>query len=137
MQGGGSFDRDDLHAPLADINTTPLVDVLLVLLVIFLVTAPMLQGAIKLELPTEEVAVADAKESIIISIDAQGNYYIGETPFSAADLSRHLGDVEQKDKSHPISIRADANVSYNKVSYVLATAANLGLTDIRFITEVE
>lgn len=137
MQGGGSFDRDDLHAPLADINTTPLVDVLLVLLVIFLVTAPMLQGAIKLELPTENVEVADVKESIVVSIDAQGNYYMGDAKFSFEDIERHLGHIAKDDRTHPISIRADANVSYSKVSRVLATAANLGLVDIRFVTEIE
>ncbi|MBU6339596.1 MAG: biopolymer transporter ExbD [Rickettsiales bacterium] len=130
-----NFDRDDLHAPLAEINTTPLVDVLLVLLVIFLVTAPMLQSAIKLKLPTESAAVVDDKESIVVSIDAAGQYYFNDSPFSAEDISRHLVEIAKEDPNHPISIRADESVDYGKVSRILADTATAGLTDVRFITE--
>jgi biopolymer transport protein ExbD len=131
----GSFDRDDLHAPLAEINTTPLVDVLLVLLVIFLVTAPMLQSAIKLKLPTESASVIDDKESITISIDGAGQYYLNDTPFTPEDISRHLADIAKEDSKHPVSIRADESVPYGKVSHILAETAAAGLVDVRFITE--
>lgn len=130
-----NFDRDDLHAPLAEINTTPLVDVLLVLLVIFLVTAPMLQNAIKLKLPTESASIVDDKESIIISIDAKGQYYLNDTAFSEEDISKHLNYIAKEDQNHPISIRADESVDYGKVSRILAETANAGLIDVRFITE--
>lgn len=130
-----NFDRDDLHAPLAEINTTPLVDVLLVLLVIFLVTAPMLQSAIKLKLPSENAAILDDKESIVISIDSAGKYYLNDSPFSAEDISRHLVEIAKEDPNHPISIRADESVDYGKVSHILAETAEAGLVDVRFITE--
>ncbi len=115
-----SFDRDDLHAPLAEINTTPLVDVLLVLLVIFLVTAPMLQGAIKLELPTEKVEVVDGKDAIVVSIDAAGNYYFNDAPFDLKSVSKHLVDIAKEDSTQPIAIFADQSVPYSKVSHIFS-----------------
>lgn len=133
-----SFDRKDLHAPLAEINTTPLVDVLLVLLVIFLVTAPVLQSAIKLKLPSDKSKhTSDQSKTITISIDASGNYYLNEKLFTKSEISDHLNRIAQEDNSQAVSIRADTNVSYGAVSYILSQTAIAGLSDIRFITQPE
>ena len=130
----GSFEREDLHAPLADINTTPLVDVLLVLLVIFLVTAPMLNHAIKLELPTESSSVINEKESATISIDAAGIYYWNDKVSDAKTIEKQLKEIAQKDPNQPIYIRADTEAAYGKVSHILTDIAREGLTNVRFVT---
>lgn len=133
-----SFDREDLHAPLAEINTTPLVDVLLVLLVIFLVTAPILQNSINLQLPSDKShTVSDESKSITLSIDAAGNYYLNDKLFDKKEIADHLMRIAKEDKNQAISIRADTTVSYGAVSYILSQTANSGLTDIRFITQPE
>ena len=132
----GSFDREDLHAPLAEINTTPLVDVLLVLLVIFLVTAPVIQGAIKLKLPSDKSSSkSDNIKTINLSIDASGNYYLNEKLFKKEEIGDHLFRIGQEDKNQAISIRADINVPYGAVSYILSKTAESGLADVRFITQ--
>ena len=135
MAIGGAFDREDLAAPMAEINTTPLVDVMLVLLVIFLVTAPMLTNSIKLELPHETAVQVDNKKTVTVSIKSDGQYYWGETQVSDAELDAKLRDAGTTDSKQPLNIRADSGVTYGKVSHVLAEAGKAGLTNIGFITE--
>ena len=129
------FEREDLHAPMAEINVTPFVDVMLVLLVIFLVTAPMLTQSIKLELPNETATEIKDRQVPTLSIDAGGQYYLGETPLSPEGLEQKLRMLAAADTRQPIHIRADSGVAYGKVSHVLALASRLGLTNIGFITE--
>ncbi|MGE3623798.1 MAG: ExbD/TolR family protein [Bdellovibrionales bacterium] len=132
----GAFDREDLHAPMADINTTPLVDVMLVLLVIFLVTAPMLTHAVKLELPRETTQAVRDQKAITLSIDAGGQYFWDATPVSDADLQQRLHTAATAGAAdQPVHIRADSSASYGKISHVLALAAKFGLTNIGFITQ--
>ncbi len=132
MQG---FEREDLQAPLAEINMTPLVDVMLVLLVIFLVTAPMLNNAIKLNLPSESAAEITEKKALTISVDNRGNYFLDDKAISFSELQNELQNVAKKDSKQQVHIRADIDVSYGKVSHVLATAQRLGLSNIGFVTE--
>lgn len=129
------FDRDDFSAPMAEINTTPLVDVMLVLMVIFLVTAPMLTQAVKLELPNEVATEIADENPLSISISQHGIYYWGEASITEDQLEQHLKLAAQKDKSQPIHLRADINTAYGKVSKVLALSQKYGLTNIGFITE--
>lgn len=133
--GMGAFDREDLHAPMAEINTTPLVDVMLVLLVIFLVTAPMLTHAVKLELPHETAAEIKDQKAMELSIDAAGQYYWNETPVSDEALRQQMQSASAANASQPIHIRADGAAAYSKVSHALALAAAAGLTNIGFITQ--
>jgi biopolymer transport protein ExbD len=131
----GTFDREDLHAPMADINTTPLVDVMLVLLVIFLVTAPMLTHAVKLELPHETTMAVKDQKAATISIDAAGQYYWNDTPVSEDALQQRMQEAAAADAGQPVHIRADGATAYSKVSHALALAARLGLTNISFLTQ--
>jgi biopolymer transport protein ExbD len=131
----GGFDRDDLQAPMAEINVTPFVDVMLVLLVIFLVTAPMLTQSIKLELPHETATTVKNQKVATLSIDAAGSYYWNDTPISVQALEGQLKDAAAADATQPVHIRADGSVAYSKVSHVLALAAKVGLTNIGFLTE--
>lgn len=130
MQG---FDREDFSAPMAEINTTPLVDVMLVLLVIFLVTAPMLTQAIKLELPNEVATEIADENPIAISVSPHGIYYWGEESVSEAELEQRLQMAAVSNKTQPIHLRADSNVTYGKVSKVLALAQKYGLSSIGFV----
>ena len=129
------FDREDLQAPLAEINTTPLVDVMLVLLVIFLVTAPMLNSAIKLNLPSETAAQISEQKTLTISVNKSGQYFLDDVPISNDELEKKLELAAKDNLKQPIHIRADVEVSYGKVSHVLAIAQRFGLTNVGFVTE--
>lgn len=132
MQG---FDREAFSAPMAEINTTPLVDVMLVLVVIFLVTAPMLTQAVKLELPSEMATDVADENPITLSVLPDGSYHWGEEPITAEQLDSRLKSAAMVDKTQPIHLRADVKAAYGNVSLVLTTAQKHGLTNIGFITE--
>ena len=131
----GTFDKDDFQAPMAEINTTPLVDVMLVLLVIFLVTAPMLTQAIKLELPNETATQIADEKPVTLSIDASGNYYWNDAPVSVEALNQRLQSAAAANPKPAIHLRADKQATYEKVSHILAAAQAHGLTNIGFITQ--
>lgn len=130
----GPFEREELQAPLAEINMTPLVDVMLVLLVIFLVTAPMLNSAIKLNLPSESAAQITEQKTITISVNRSGQYFIDDQQISANELEQKLQALAKENPKQQIHLRADVDVPYGKVSHVLATAQRFGLSNIGFIT---
>ena len=131
----GVFDREDLHAPMAEINTTPLVDVMLVLLVIFLVTAPMLTHAVKLELPSETTQIVKDQKAITISINAQGQYFWDTAQVSEEEIQKRLQIAATGDAGQPVHIHADTTAAYGRVSHILALATRYGLTNIGFITQ--
>ncbi|MCD6034656.1 MAG: tolR [Rickettsiales bacterium] len=131
----GNFDRDDFQAPMAEINTTPLVDVMLVLLVIFLVTAPMLTQAIKLELPNETATTIVDEKPIRLSITASGEYYWDNIPVSAEVLDQRLREAAIANPKQPIHLYADKQATYDKLSHILATVQLHGLTNIGFVTK--
>lgn len=131
----GNFEREELQAPLAEINMTPLVDVMLVLLVIFLITAPMLTSAINLNLPSETAAQITEEKSLTISISKEGRYFIDDREIALFDLEKKLQFSAKNNPKQQIHIRADVDVAYGKVSKVLAIAQSLGLSNVGFITE--
>ncbi len=130
-----SFEREDLQAPLAEINMTPLVDVMLVLLVIFLVTAPMLNNAIKLDLPSDKASEITEEKSIAIAIDLKGNYFFNDKLITLASLEAELQKAARDNKKQQVQLRIDTEVSYGKVSHILAIAQKYGLNNIGFVTE--
>jgi biopolymer transport protein TolR len=129
------FDREDLQAPLAEINTTPLVDVMLVLLVIFLVTAPMLNNSIKLNLPNEAASEITEKKPLTISINRSGEYFLDDRLVSSSELEKSLENTAKNNPKQQIHLRADVDVPYGKVSTVLGAAQKAGLSNIGFVTE--
>lgn len=131
----GGFDKEEHGAPLAEINTTPLVDVMLVLLVIFLVTAPMLTQAVKLELPNETATEIADRQPLTLSIIADGGYFWEKEKLDETALEQRLMAVAQKNPAQPIHLRADTHAEYGKVSKLLAAAQRHGLNNIGFITE--
>ncbi|MBI2733927.1 MAG: biopolymer transporter ExbD [Aquabacterium sp.] len=133
-----SFDDKRANAPMAEINMVPLIDVMLVLLVIFIVTAPLLSHSIKLELPKASAQVMSAKaEKIDLSIDANGlRYWNGLALSREESVTRFAGEAG-KAVQPEVHLRADQTVPYRAVAEVLVDAAQAGLTKINFVTDPE
>ena len=135
MNVGSSGGDED--AVMSAINTTPLVDVMLVLLIIFLITIPVVANAIKVQLPPERVEVRETKpDNIIISVDRQGNVYWYETRIkNVADLKEKLKKVSHMDPQPEVQVRGDMNATYEGVGKVLLACQYAGIVKVAFITE--
>jgi biopolymer transport protein ExbD len=131
-----SQDSDD-DGWLAEINTTPLVDVMLVLLIIFLLTVPVVSASVQLKLPVQSMQQQDTSgDYLIISIDAAGNLFLNESP--AASVQQLAAVIEpvatQTPKPH-IHIRADAAAPYSSVAPIVDMAQSLGFAQVSLLTE--
>lgn len=125
--------------PVSDINVTPLVDVMLVLLVIFMVTAPMLFSGINLKLPkTQKVnSVGLRDELVILSITESEQFFLGKIAVSQKDLIPSILNQFKKNKTDVVYLRADYNLRYEKVAKLIATLKKAGVSNIALVTEVE
>jgi len=120
---------------LSEINVTPLVDVMLVLLIIFMISAPLLTAGVPVELPkTEAGAMQDVPDPITISIRSDGALYIGDNEVPFANLSPRLKEMAS-DTTRPIYVRADGKASYEIVARVMASLSTSGFTSINLITD--
>ena len=128
--------QDDTDEVMNEINMTPLVDVMLVLLIIFIITVPVMQHSVNIDLPRASSSPQDAKpETVRLSVDAQGAYYWNERPVAEADLPRLLQAEAAKSPQPELHIRGDRAVRYEKVAQAMAAAQQAGLRKIGFITE--
>ena len=133
-----SFDSNRSSAPMAEINMVPLIDVMLVLLVIFIVTAPLLTNTVKLDLPKADAAGTTTKpDKIEFAIDDIGNLYWNSEPVSRAEASRRFGDASKRQPQPEVHLRADREVAYRYVAETLADASKAGLSKIGFISARE
>ena len=133
-----SFDSKNANAPMADINMVPLIDVMLVLLVIFIITAPLLTNAVKLELPKASSQVNELKPNKIeFAIDAAGQRYWNGEPVSRELAAERFLAESKKTPQPEVHLRADENAAYRSVAQTLADASKAGLTKIGFISEPE
>ena len=133
-----SFDSKHAGAPMAEINMVPLIDVMLVLLVIFIVTAPLLTQAVKLDLPKATSAPNVAKaEKIEFAIDAGGKLFWNGEPVERAEAARRFAAEGQKQPQPEVHLRADQNAAYRAVAQTLADASKAGLSKVGFISEPE
>ncbi len=133
-----SFDDKRALAPMAEINMVPLIDVMLVLLVIFIVTAPLLTHAVKLELPRVSSQPNQLKpEKIDIAIDAAGQRFWNGEPLTRAQVAERFGSAGKAQPQAEIHLRADQSVAYRAVAETLADATRAGLTRIGFVSEPE
>jgi biopolymer transport protein ExbD len=128
-----AFKNFEEETPLSEINTTPLVDVCLVLMVIFLVTAPMLTSAIKLELPKEQAGSGMEKEPITVSVTKEGEFYFENNKVSKEELRKNLQEIYAKNPKRQIYIRADSETKYSEVANFIATSSKIGLNNIGFV----
>lgn len=130
-----NFDRSDFQAPLSEINMTPLVDVMLVLVVIFLVTAPVINSAINLNLPKESAAQITEEKSINISVTSGKQYFLNEEKIDFLELESELKFIAQKKPDHEILLKVDKSVDYGEVAKILAALQKVGLNNIGFVTQ--
>ena len=118
---------------LSEINVTPLVDVMLVLLIIFMISAPLLTAGVPVELPKTE-AMQDVPDPITVSIRADGRIYVADNEVPFANLSPRLKAMAD-DTTRPIYVRADAKASYGTVAQVMASLSTSGFSAINLITD--
>ena len=134
----GGFSKASSSAPMAEINMVPLIDVMLVLLVIFIITAPLLTQAVKLELPKATSQVNDLKpDKIDFAIDAQGLLYWNGEKLSRAEAAIRFRAEAGKPVQPEVHLRVDQGVVYRFVAQTLADASKAGLTRIGFVSEPE
>ena len=128
--------QDDTDEVMNEINMTPLVDVMLVLLIIFIITVPVMKHSINIDLPRATSTPQDAKpETIRLSIDAQGQYFWNEQPVAEADLAPRLAAEAKREPQPELHLRGDKDARYERVAQAMAAAQRSGLRKIGFITE--
>ena len=138
--GGRRRGRGGRRAPMADINVTPLVDVMLVLLIIFMITAPLLASAVPIDLPDSRAKPVETEEQepVQLSINADDTIYLGDQVVPEAELPARLDAIsrenEGKDKPRQIMLRADKGLDYGRVMAVMGELNRAGLTRIALVT---
>jgi biopolymer transport protein TolR len=136
--GGGRRGRARRHAPMSEINVTPFVDVMLVLLIIFMVTAPMLTSGVPIELPeTKGQQLQTNKEPVTISVDKSGKVFIQETEIKIEDLGAKLKAIAKNGVEEQIFIRGDKGIDYGTVMRVMGRVKSAGFTKVSLVTETE
>ncbi len=130
----GSFDESSSGQPMAEINTTPLVDVMLVLLVIFIITAPLFHQAVPIDLPQVSATRLEDKPVVIqLAIDADGNIFWDGAAIARADLDARFAEAGARQPE--LHLRADRGVRYEKVADVMAAAQRAHIVKIAFLTD--
>jgi biopolymer transport protein ExbD len=132
----GGFPKGSAPAPLAEINMIPLIDVMLVLLVIFIITAPLLTHAVKVELPKASSAANITKpDNVQLGIDRDGLVYWNGEVLDRSGWRARMDAAATQDPPPEVHIRADGSVAYQRVAEVMSDAARAGLARIGFVTQ--
>jgi biopolymer transport protein TolR len=133
----GRLERNRGAQPMSDINMTPLIDVMLVLLVIFMITAPLMTSSLKLDLPKSDAAQpADTPQFVSVAIDPTGQLWFGEERVDAAALAARVAEAAAKSPQTEVQLRADRNVPYGRVAELIGIVQKAGLSRIGFVAEV-
>ncbi len=133
----GSPDKDD-NAEMSDINMTPLIDVMLVLLIIFIITLPVITHSVQVDLPKVNNHPSTTQPNVItLSIDKDGNSFWNDTPINSNELEQRLAASSKETPQPEIHIRGDQYVEYRYMIKTMAAAQKAGLTKLGFITEPE
>jgi biopolymer transport protein TolR len=132
----GRLERTPGPQPMSDINVTPLVDVMLVLVVIFIITAPLLASAIRLDLPKTDAAKAvDTPRFVTLVVDKSGQTFLNDKALQLDELARQLAQTAGQNPDTEVQLRADEAVPYGKVVAVMGVAQKAGLNRIGFVAE--
>ena len=132
----GRLERRSAPTPMSDINMTPLIDVMLVLLVIFMLTAPLMSSSLKLDLPrADAVAPAGATPQFIsVALDAKGQLYLDDVALDAPDFATRVTQTARQNPRTEVQLRADSGVAYGRVAEVISVVQKAGLSRIGFVT---
>ena len=123
---------------MSEINVTPMVDVMLVLLIIFMITSPMLVAGIEVDLPeTKSSPISGQDTPIVISVNKQGEIFITETKIPAVELVAKLTNITQEKKDTRIFVKGDKNLSYGKIVEIMAEIHNAGFTKVALISDIK
>jgi biopolymer transport protein TolR len=132
----GRLERSPTSQPMSDINMTPLIDVMLVLLVIFMIAAPLMTSSLKMDLP--KVAAArnnDGSATLALGITADGRFHVGDEVVTQADLVRTLQRTAARQPQPDVLLRADQSVPYGRVAELIGLVQDAGLTHIGFVAQ--
>jgi biopolymer transport protein TolR len=128
--------RRRAHSPMSDINVTPMVDVMLVLLIIFMVTAPLLTVGVKVDLPRTKASVIQGKdEPLAVSIDAVGRIFLQETELEIDSLAPRLMAITENNPDARIFVRGDKAIDYGRVMEVMGTINAAGFRKVALVTQ--
>lgn len=135
--GGAGGRRRRAHGVMAEINVTPFVDVMLVLLVIFMITAPLLTAGVSIELPKAEAQSIGQQDNapLEITLDRTGNIFMGETQVTVDRMTAMLTAIAAETTERRVYIKADQRLDYGKVMEVMAAVSRLGFTKIALVTD--
>ncbi|MER0217435.1 MAG: biopolymer transporter ExbD [Nitrosomonas sp.] len=132
----GSMQGSSRQAPMAEINVVPLVDVMLVLLIIFIITAPLLTHSVKIDLPKAESSPNITQpEHVELAIRAEGSFFWNGEPVALEQLAPRFGETVAQAPNTELYIRADKLAHYEHVARIMSIAAKAGMTRIGFITD--
>ena len=133
--GGGRF-RRRRYLPIADINVTPMVDVMLVLLVIFMITAPLLQVGVPVDLPkTSAQNVSGKDEPLVVSVNSKDEVFLGDTKYELADLATKLKSVHDEKADQRVFIRGDKAINYGRMMEVMGVVIDSGFRQLGLLGE--
>jgi biopolymer transport protein ExbD len=133
----GGFSSNDELPFNADVNVTSLVDVAFVLLIIFMIAAPIMQGGVDVDLPKAAAKPLNAKQGIVVSLDRQGKIFLDETPVSYRDFRATFRSIVATRKPDAVYLRADNRASYGDVVRVVAIIRNSGVRNLGLVAEDE
>ena len=134
----GGFDQQGTLAPMSEINTTPLVDVMLVLLIIFIVTAPLLTHAVRVDLPiTGSTAQPEKPDIITLSLNRESMLFWNDTPINENDLLQRLAEAGQRKPQPELHLRADRDTRYQKIAEIMTAAQKSGIQKLGFVSRPE
>ena len=132
----GRLQRSATSQPMSDINMTPLIDVMLVLLVIFIITAPLMSSSLRLDLPkTTGAQASSAVQFVTVAVDAKGALFWGDEPQTEVQLSARVRTSAQNNPATEVQLRADKQVPYGRIAELIGLVQAAGLSRIGFVTE--
>ena len=132
----GRLDHKTGSQPMSDINVTPLVDVMLVLVVIFIITAPLMASSVRLDLPKTSAATpSESPTFVTLVIDKSSRVYLNDQPVTPEELAASLARTAARNPDTEVQLRADESVPYGKVVQLMGAAQKAGLSRIGFVAE--
>ena len=132
----GRLERSGSSQPMSDINMTPLIDVMLVLLVIFIITAPLMSSSLRLDLPkTSGAKPTDAPTYVTVAVNPQGELFWGDEAVTGEQLKARIRESAQRNPATEVQLRADQQVPYGRIAELIGLVQDGGLSRIGFVTE--